>query len=122
MQMKKILGVLLAVCFLMSVTAAAVSAVPENRIFDKYGFDQHGFNKDNRDKFGFDKDGHDKNGYDRNGRDKDGYDRNGRDKDGHYKGQKHTKGHWIIHHTKHHHDKNHRFDWFSNDKVWKYDN
>ena len=29
MQMKKILGILLAVCFLMSVTAAAVSAEPE---------------------------------------------------------------------------------------------
>jgi hypothetical protein len=30
MQMKKILGILLAVCFLMSVTAAAVSAEPGN--------------------------------------------------------------------------------------------
>jgi hypothetical protein len=27
-QMKKTIGILLAVCFLMSVTAAAVSAVP----------------------------------------------------------------------------------------------
>jgi hypothetical protein len=31
MQMKKILGILLAVCFLMSVTAAAVSADPGNK-------------------------------------------------------------------------------------------
>jgi hypothetical protein len=33
MQMKKTLGILLAVCFLMSVTAAAVSAAPQK--FDK---------------------------------------------------------------------------------------
>jgi hypothetical protein len=30
MQMKKILGILLAVCFLMSVTVAAVSAEPSS--------------------------------------------------------------------------------------------
>ena len=30
MQIKKILGILLAFCFLMSVTAAAVSAAPDN--------------------------------------------------------------------------------------------
>lgn len=35
MQIKKILGILLAFCFLMSVTAAAVSAAPDNMRTDK---------------------------------------------------------------------------------------
>ena len=37
MQMKKVLGILLAVCFLMSVTAAAVSADPGNKGEKKFG-------------------------------------------------------------------------------------
>jgi hypothetical protein len=35
MQMKRILGILLALCFLMSVTAAAVSARPDLKFGDK---------------------------------------------------------------------------------------
>jgi len=64
MQMKKILGILLAVCFLMSVTVAAVSA-GEVKPIEKNGRDKIGFDKNGRDKIGFDKNGRDKIGFDR---------------------------------------------------------
>jgi hypothetical protein len=41
MQMKKILGILLAVCFLMSVTAAAVSACPDGHKDCKEKHEEH---------------------------------------------------------------------------------
>jgi len=55
MQMKKILGILLAVCFLMSVTAAAVSADVNNNVGPNKG--KGGDRDDNRFKNG---DRHDK--------------------------------------------------------------
>lgn len=48
MQMKKILGILLAFCFLMSVTAAAVSAAPGNSDFNKKDENKGDFNKKDR--------------------------------------------------------------------------
>jgi|SRR5664280_1081048 Ni/Co efflux regulator RcnB len=48
MQMKKILGILLAVCFLMSVTAAAVSAGPVAEF--KKNDDGHGKKVDDKKK------------------------------------------------------------------------
>jgi len=51
MQMKRILGILLAVCFLMSVTAAAVSASGENaRGSHVIGFEEHGKKNERNDK------------------------------------------------------------------------
>ena len=118
MQMKKILGILLGVCFLMSVTVAAVSA---GDVYGKDGRDKFGFDKFGRDKFGFDKHGFDKFGYDRKGFDRDGYNRKGFDKFGHKKG-KHTKGHWEFKKTRHNKDNHHKFVWYTNDRVWKWEN
>jgi hypothetical protein len=52
MQMKRILGILLALCFLMSVTAAAVSAAPDKVDLNKKDDQKGDFNKKNDDKKG----------------------------------------------------------------------
>ncbi|MGA9188898.1 MAG: hypothetical protein WB014_10170 [Methanosarcina sp.] len=50
LKMKKILGILLAVCFVLSVTAAAVSAGPANYFKDKkdFRYDNHRYDKKDR--------------------------------------------------------------------------
>ena len=52
MKMNKIIGILLAVCFLMSVTAAAVSAAKENNNYggkdNNYGGKDKNFNDYNK--------------------------------------------------------------------------
>src|SRR5665647_3000220 len=89
-QIKRTIAILLAVCFLVSLTIAAVSASPNFVDRDKQikeergknGYDKNGHDKDGRDKDGYERDGHDKDGYNRDGYDKDGYNRDGYDKDG----------------------------------------
>jgi hypothetical protein len=134
MQMKKILGILLAFCFLMSVTVAAVSAAVNTPVIDK----NHGnpinkpvikspgnpINKPvikspgNPINNQFDKNGYNKYGYNRNGYDKFGYNKNGYDKFGHKKGY-HAKGHWMYKKTRHNKDRNHKSYWYTNDKYWQ---
>ena len=102
LKMKKILGILLAFCFVMSVTAAAVSAAP----FDgKNVYNNHNDGKkiyDNHDG---------KKKYD-NHNDKKKYDNH----DGKKKYQ--MKGHWGYKKVKHNKDKHHKSFWYSNDRYW----
>jgi hypothetical protein len=123
-QMKKILSILLGVCFLVSITAAAASAGAVNN-YGKDGYNPQGYNKDGYNKQGFDKDGYnkqgfDKDGYNKQGYDKYGYNKQGCDKYGHKKA-KHTKGHWEIKHIKHNKDNNHKDDWYTNENAWIWD-
>lgn len=86
--MKKTLGILLAVCFLLSVTAAAVSAEKVAPVTPKpvpTKSDYKPIKNDDNNK------------------------------------PKHTKGHWCIKKTKHDKDKDHKFVWYTNDKVWCWD-
>ena len=46
-------------------------------IYDRFGFDKNGYNKDGFDRMGYDKNGYDKNGYDRSGYDIKGFDIDG---------------------------------------------
>jgi hypothetical protein len=114
MQMKRILGILLALCFLMSVTVAAVSAEPMNRDDNK---DKKMDKDDNKDKRMDKDDNKDKR------MDKDDNKDKRMDKDDNKKfDMKHTKGHWMFKKTRHDKDKNHRFIWFTNDRYWQWDN
>lgn len=101
--MKKILGILLAFCFVLSVTAAAVSAAPN---YDgKNGYNNH---NDSKNKY----DNHDgKNKYDNH---------DGKNKyDNHYGKKKYfMKGHWGYKKVKHNKDKKHKSFWFSNLRYW----
>jgi hypothetical protein len=102
LKMKKILGILLAVCFLMSVTVAAVSAAPNYT--DKNRYDNH----DGKNRY----DNHDgKNRYD-NHNDKKNY--------GNHYGQKkyQMKGHWGYKKVRHNKDRHHKSFWYSNDRYW----
>ncbi len=103
--MKKILGILLAVCFVLSVTAAAVSAAPGDG-YRKYNNDRDGKNR-------FD------NGHD--GRNK--YDNHDNKKNyGNHYGQKKHKhfrpGHWGYKQARHNPDRYHKNYWFTNYRCW----
>ena len=100
--MKKMLGILLAFCFVMSVTAAAVSAAPND---GKIGYNNHNDGKkiyDNHDG---------KNKYDNH---------NGKNKyDNHYGKKKYQmKGHWGYKKVKHNKDRKHKSFWYSNERYW----
>ncbi len=104
MKMKKILGILLALCFVLSVTAAAVSAAPQYGNKDKYG---------DKDKYG----GKDK--YDGKDKYNDKNKYNDKKYDNHYGKKKHfMKGHWGYKKVKHNKDKKHKSFWFSNERYW----
>jgi Ni/Co efflux regulator RcnB len=75
MQMKRILGILLALCFLMSVTVAAAGAEPWQKEGKK---DKDKKDKDERDKR--DKDKKDKDKRDKDKKDKDERDKRDKDK------------------------------------------
>ena len=99
--MKKILGILLALCFVLSVTVAAVSAAPSD---GKNGYNNH----DGKNKY----DNHDgKNKYDNH---------YGKNKyDNHYGKKKyHMKGHWGYKHIRHNKDRYHKSVWYSNERYW----
>ncbi|MDR7664507.1 hypothetical protein RG963_01655 [Methanosarcina sp. Z-7115] len=102
LKMKKILGILLAFCFVMSVTAAAVSAAP----FDsKNVYNNH---NDGNKKY----DNHDGN------KKYDNHDGN-KKYDNHYGKKKYQmKGHWGYKKVKHNKDKHHKSFWYSNDRYW----
>ena len=97
MQMKRILGILLALCFLMSVTAAAVAAEPANK--DVRKIDQKvDLNKKDDKKGDFKKKDDDK-----------------KKNDDKFK----PKGHWEIIKVKHVAWKHgHKFVWFTFVKVF----
>ena len=89
LKMKKTLGILLAVCFVLSVTAAAVSAAP-------YGYNKY----DGKHKF----DNHDS---------KKWFDHYDSKKHKHF-----NPGHWGHKKVKHYKDKFHRYFWYSYEKYW----
>jgi len=121
LKMKKILGILLAFCFIMSVTAAAVSASAPGVPNGKNKYDNHindGKNKyDNHINDG-------KNKYDNHINDgKNKYDNHindGKNKYGNHYGKKkyQMKGHWGYKQVKHNKDKNHKSFWYSNERYW----
>lgn len=102
--MKKILGILLALCFVVSVTAAAASAAPND-----------GRNGPNGPKNNDDKrisDNHDgKKNYDNH---------DGKKNYGNHYGQKkfYKKGYWGYKKVRHHPDRHHKFYWYTNDRCW----
>jgi hypothetical protein len=138
MQMKRILGILLALCFLMSVTAAAVSAGPVTdfkKVDDnkgKPGDDNKGKpGDDNKGKPGDDnkgKPGDDKNRFDDKNRkdrddkarkDRDDKARKDRDDKKRHDDRFKPKGHWEIIKVKHVAWKHgHKFVWFTVKKVF----
>jgi hypothetical protein len=117
MQMKKILGILLAVCFLMSVTVAAVSAagsdvpnvagthaqgtttIPNGK---QPGIKNNGGRPDNNVGQPGNKGNYGKGNY---GKGNYGY---------------HTKGHWMYKKTRHNKDRHHKSYWYTNDKYWQW--
>ena len=137
MQMKKIIGILLAVSFLMSVTVAAVSAGPiydnNGRIKDN-GHDQIGekekARKDKEEKDRKDKEERDrkdkeeksrKDREDKDRKDKEEKSRKDRDDKKRHDDKFKPKGHWKIIKVKHVAWKHgHKFVWFTFKKVFVY--
>jgi uncharacterized protein YxeA len=108
LKMKKILGIFLAVCFVVSVTAAAVSAAPiyndKNNNHDKNNYDNHN-GKNNYDNH------NGKNNYDNH------YGKN--NYDNHYGKKKYfMQGHWGYQKVRHNKDKHHKSFWYTNDRYW----
>jgi hypothetical protein len=105
LKMKRTLGILLALCFVMSVTAAAVSAAPNFN--NKNGYNNHN-------------DG--KNIYNNHGGQNNYGNHYGQNNYGNHYGQnkgKHFKqGYWGYKHTRHNKDRYHKSFWYSNDKYW----
>jgi hypothetical protein len=103
LKMKKTLGILLAVCFVLSVTAAAVSAAPN--LDGKKGYNSY---NDGKNKYN----NHDgKNKYDNH---------DGKNKyDNHYGKKKHfMQGHWGYKKVKHNKDRYHKLLWYTNERYW----
>jgi len=107
MKVKKILGILLALCFVLSVTAAAVSAAPVN---DKYDGKQK---YDSKQKYDGKQKYDAKNKYDS----KNNY--NDKKYDNNYGKKKYfMQGHWGHKKVKHNKDKKHKSFWYTFDKYW----
>ena len=99
--MKKILGILLALCFVMSVTAAAVNASAPGVPNGKNNFPGNHIN-DGKNNFPSNHINDGKNKY-----------------DNHYGKKKYQmKGHWGYKKVKHNKDRNHKFFWYSNERYW----
>lgn len=100
--MRKILGILLALCFVLSVTVAAVSAAPDSY---KSG-DRNKYNDDHK--------------YDGKNKYNDNHKYDNKNKyDNHYSKKKYfMKGHWGYKKVKHNKDKKHKSFWFSNERYW----
>jgi hypothetical protein len=102
LKMKKILGILLAFCFLMSVTVSAVSAASnDGKIV--YNNQNDGKKIDNNN----------------NGKKIDN-NNNGKKIDNNNNGKKKyfMQGHWGYKKVRHNKDKNHKSFWYSNEKYW----
>src|SRR5664280_997371 len=116
MQMKRILGILLALCFLMSVTAASVSAgAADQKVDDHQKVNDHqkvdGKKKED-DKARKDRD-------DKARKDRDDKARKNRDDKKRHDDRFKPKGHWEIIKVKHVAWKHgHKFVWFTVKKVW----
>ena len=124
MQMKRILGILLALCFLMSVTAASVSAgAADQKVDDHQKVNDHQkvddkkkeddkARKDRDDKARKDRD-------DKTRKDRDDKARKDRDDKKRHDDRFKPKGHWEIIKVKHVAWKHgHKFVWFTVKKVW----
>src|SRR5664279_5316738 len=116
MQMKRILGILLALCFLMSVTAASVSAgAADQKVDDHQKVNDHQKVDDKKkedDKARKDRD-------DKAKKDRDDKARKDRDDKKRHDDRFKPKGHWEIIKVKHVAWKHgHKFVWFTVKKVW----
>jgi len=116
MQMKRILGILLALCFLMSVTAASVSAgAADQKVDDHQKVNDHQKVDDKKkedDKARKDRD-------DKARKDRDDKARKDRDDKKRHDDRFKPKGHWEIIKVKHVAWKHgHKFVWFTVKKVW----
>ena len=116
MQMKRILGILLALCFLMSVTAASVSAgAADQKVDDHQKVNDHQKVDDKKkedDKARKDRD-------DKARKDRDDKARKNRDDKKRHDDRFKPKGHWEIIKVKHVAWKHgHKFVWFTVKKVW----
>jgi len=116
MQMKRILGILLALCFLMSVTAASVSAgAADQKVDDHQKINDHQKVDDKKkedDKARKDRD-------DKARKDRDDKARKDRDDKKRHDDRFKPKGHWEIIKVKHVAWKHgHKFVWFTVKKVW----
>ncbi len=107
--MKKILGILLALCFVMSVTAAAASAAPND---GKNGYNHNdGKNNNNGN--------HNVNNGNHNGNDNHNGNGNQYNNGNHYGQKKYYKqGYWGHKKVRHNPDRNHKSYWYSNDRYW----
>jgi hypothetical protein len=128
MQIKKILGVLLAVCFLMSVTAAAVSAagsdVPNVARTHTQGTTTIPNNGQSGNKNNVGKPDNNvvKPGIKNNGGRPDNNVGQPGNKGNYGKGNYayHKKGHWMYKKTRHNKDRHRKSDWYTNDKYWQW--
>jgi len=116
MQMKRILGILLALCFLMSVTAASVSAgAADQKVDDHQKINDHQKVDDKKkedDKARKDRDNKAR-------KDRDDKARKDRDDKKRHDDRFKPKGHWEIIKVKHVAWKHgHKFVWFTVKKVW----
>jgi Ni/Co efflux regulator RcnB len=100
LKMKKILGILLALCFVLSVTAAAASAAPYGKNGPKYNDGKK--NYDNHDG---------KKNYDNHDGKKNYGNHYGKTK--HYK-----KGYWGHKKVRHNPDRHHKSYWYTNERYW----
>ncbi len=98
MKMRKILGILLALCFVLSVTVAAVSAT-QNNVKNNY---------DGKQKYDA------KNKYDS----KDKYDSKNKYDNHNGKKKYFMKGHWGYKKVKHNKDSKHKSLWYTSEKYW----
>jgi hypothetical protein len=107
LNIKKILGILLAVCFVLSVTAAAVSAAPRDGPRD--GIQK--YNNDGKNRFD---NGHNgKNKYDNHDNKKNYGNQYGQKKYKHFK-----PGYWGYKNVRHHPDRYHKYFWFVRERCW----
>jgi Ni/Co efflux regulator RcnB len=106
LKMKKILGILLALCFVMSVTAAAASAAPND-------------GRNNNDNHNGNNNGHNVNNGNHNGNDNHNGNGNHYNNGNHYGKTKHYKqGYWGHKKVRHNPDRHHKSYWYTNDRYW----
>ena len=99
---------MLGVCFLLSVTASAVSAAP----FSNAGFNNHNVGFDNH-KNDFNKFNNHRNDFNKINNHRNDFNKFDNHKNKHYK-----PGHWGYKKTRHGKDRYHKSFWYSNDKFW----
>jgi hypothetical protein len=118
LKMRKILGILLAFCFVMSVTVAAVSAAPND---GKNNYNNNNGKKiDNNNGKNNYNNNNGKNNYNNNNGKNNYNNNNGKNNYNNNNGKKKyfMQGKWGYKKVKHNKDKNHKSFWYTNEKYW----